>query len=288
MPEGTGLNDFAKTFPDRFLDVGIAEQHAVTFAAGLATEGFRPVVAIYSTFLQRAYDQIIHDVCLPNLPVVFCLDRGGLVGADGPTHHGHFDITYLRSLPNMMVMAPKDENELRHMIYTGPVAIRYPRGNGLGVTMDPDYQTLPLGQSELLKEGKDLYIMALGSMVSPSLEASQLLEEEGLSVGVINCRFVKPLDEKLAEYAEATGRVLIVEENIRQGGFGGAVLEMFSDLDVRDIRIKRLGLPDRFVEHGPTAILREKCGLDKSGIINEARELCRDVRRSDDSKELNK
>ena len=182
----------------------------------------------------------------------------------------------------MTVMAPKDENELRHMIYTalkqpGPVAIRYPRGNGLGVTMDEDYLTLPMGQSELLKEGKDLYILALGSMVSPSMEASQLLEEEGLSVGVINCRFVKPLDEKLAEYAEATGRVLIVEENIRQGGFGGAVLEMFSDLDVRDIRIKRLGLPDRFVEHGPTAILREKYGLDKSGIMNETRKLCRKV-----------
>jgi 1-deoxy-D-xylulose-5-phosphate synthase len=293
MPEGTGLNNFAKTFPDRFLDVGIAEQHAVTFAAGLATEGFRPVVAIYSTFLQRAFDQIIHDVCLPNLPVVFCLDRGGLVGADGPTHHGHFDITYLRSLPNMTVMAPKDENELRHMIYTalkqpGPVAIRYPRGNGLGVTFDKDYQTLPLGQSELLKEGKDLLIIALGSMVSPSMEASQLLEEEGLSVGVINCRFVKPLDEKLAAYAGSTGRVLIVEENIRQGGLGGAVLELFSDLDVRDVRIKRLGLPDRFVEHGPTAILREKYGLDKSGIMNEARELCRSIRRPENSKELNK
>jgi 1-deoxy-D-xylulose-5-phosphate synthase len=293
MPEGTGLNNFAKTFPDRFLDVGIAEQHAVTFAAGLATEGFRPVVAIYSTFLQRAFDQIIHDVCLPNLPVVFCLDRGGLVGADGPTHHGHFDITYLRSLPNMMVMAPKDENELRHMIYTalkqpGPVAIRYPRGNGLGVTLDEDCQTLPMGQSELLKEGKDLYLLALGSMVFPSMEASQLLEEEGLSVGVINCRFVKPLDEKLAEYAGSTGRVLIVEENIRQGGFGSAVLELFSDLDVRDVRIKRLGLPDHFVEHGPTAILREKYGLDKSGIVNEARKLCGDIRHSDDHKELNK
>jgi 1-deoxy-D-xylulose-5-phosphate synthase len=179
----------------------------------------------------------------------------------------------------MMVMAPKDENELRHMIYTalkqpGPVAIRYPRGNGLGVTMDPDYQTLPVGESELLKEGKDLYILALGSMVSPSLEASQLLEGEGLSVGVINCRFVKPLDEKIAAYAESTGKILIVEENIRQGGLGGAVLELFSDLDVRDVRIKRLGLPDRFVEHGPTAILREKYGLDKTGITNEARELC--------------
>ncbi len=282
MPEGTGLNDFAEAYPERFLDVGIAEQHAVTFAAGLATEGFRPVVAIYSTFLQRAFDQIIHDVCLPILPVVFCLDRGGLVGEDGPTHHGHFDVTYLRSLPNMTVMAPKDENELRHMLFTalkqpGPVAIRYPRGKGLGVAMDPDYQDIPIGQSELLREGKDLYIIALGSMVSPSMEASELLEKEGLSVGVINCRFAKPLDEKLAEYARTTGRILIVEENIRQGGLGGAVLELFSDLDIRDVRIKRLGLPDLFVEQGPTSLLREKYGLDKKGIMHEAKELCRDI-----------
>jgi len=282
MPEGTGLNNFAETFPDRFLDVGIAEQHAVTFAAGLATEGFRPVVAIYSTFLQRAFDQVIHDVCLPNLPVVFCLDRGGLVGEDGPTHHGHFDITYLRSLPHMMMMAPKDENELRHMIHTalqqpGPVAIRYPRGQGLGVAMDEDYETLPIGQSELLKEGKEAYIIALGSMVAPSLEASKLLEDEGLSVGVINCRFVKPLDEKLAAYARTAGRVLIVEENIRQGGLGGAVLELFSDLDIRDVRIKRLGLPDRFVEHGPLSILKEKYGLDTNGIMKEVKELCNGV-----------
>ena len=292
MPEGTGLNDFAKIFPDRFLDVGIAEQHAVTFAAGLATEGFRPVVAIYSTFLQRAFDQIIHDVCLPqSAGCFFCLDRGGLVGEDGPTHHGHFDITYLRSLPNMAVMAPKDENELRHMIYTalkqsGPVAIRYPRGKGLGVTLDPDYQVLPMGQSELLKEGKDLYIIALGSMISPSMEASEVLEEEGLSVGVVNCRFVKPLDNRLAEYAKSTGKVLIVEENIRQGGLGGAILELFSDLDVRDVRIKRLGLPDRFVEHGPISMLREKYGLDKTGIVNEAIDLC-GIRRSDNLKESN-
>lgn len=291
MPEGTGLKAFSKAFPDRFLDVGIAEQHAVTFAAGLATESFRPVVAIYSTFLQRAFDQIVHDVCLPNLPVVFCLDRGGLVGDDGPTHHGHFDITYLRSLPNMTVMAPKDENELRHMIFTalkqsGPVAIRYPRGNGLGVTMDTDYQTLPIGQSELLKEGKDLFIMALGNMVSPSMEAAELLEKEGLSVGVVNCRFVKPLDKKLAEYAESTGKVLTVEENVRQGGLGGAILELFSDLYVRDVRLKRLGLPDRFVEHGPTAILREKYGLDTSGIAKEARELC-GPKSSDSLKESN-
>ncbi|MFH1350500.1 MAG: 1-deoxy-D-xylulose-5-phosphate synthase [Pseudomonadota bacterium] len=278
MPEGTGLNKFAETFPERFLDVGIAEQHAVTFAAGLATEGLRPVVAIYSTFLQRAYDQIIHDVCLPNLPVIFCLDRGGLVGEDGPTHHGHFDITYLRSLPNMILMAPRDENELRHMLFTalrqsGPVAIRYPRGAALGVPLDPEYKEMPIGRSELLKQGKDLLIIALGSMVAPSMEAANLLEEEGLSAGVVDCRFVKPLDKRLVEYAKAVGRVLVVEENIRQGGLGGAVLELFSDTNVLDIRVKRLGLPDKFIEHGPISLLREKYGLDKSGILKMAREL---------------
>jgi 1-deoxy-D-xylulose-5-phosphate synthase len=280
MPEGTGLNKFAETFPERFLDVGIAEQHAVTFAAGLASEGFKPVVAIYSTFLQRAYDQIIHDVCLSNLHVVFCIDRGGLVGEDGPTHHGHFDITYLRSLPNMTLMAPKDENELRHMLYTalglsGPVAIRYPRGTAIGVPLDPEYKTIPIGESEILREGKDLIIIALGSMVSPSMEAATALQDEGLSVGVVNCRFVKPLDKSLAEQARSVGRVLVVEENIRQGGLGSALLELFNDHDLPNLRLKRMGLPDKFVEHGPSALLREKYGLDKSGILKEARDLCR-------------
>jgi 1-deoxy-D-xylulose-5-phosphate synthase len=280
MPEGTGLNKFAQAFPERFLDVGIAEQHAVTFAAGLASEGFIPVVAIYSTFLQRAYDQIIHDVCLPNLHVVFCLDRGGLVGEDGPTHHGHFDITYLRSLPNMTLMAPKDENELRHMLYTalkhsGPVAIRYPRGTGLGVPIDPEYKAIPIGESEILREGTDLLIIALGSMVSPAMEAATILEKEDLSVGVVNCRFVKPLDKTLADQARAVGKVLVVEENIRQGGLGSAVLEFFNDMDLKDVRLKRIGLPDKFVEHGPLAFLREKYGLDRSGILKGARDLCR-------------
>ena len=280
MPEGTGLNEFAETYPDRFLDVGIAEQHAVTFAAGLATENFKPVVAIYSTFLQRAFDQIVHDVCLPNLPVVFCIDRGGLVGEDGPTHHGHFDITYLRNLPNMTVMAPKDENELRHMLFTalehnGPVAIRYPRGVGIGIPLDEEYQKITIGEAEILREGKDLFIIALGSMVAPSMEAAELLEEEGLSVGVANCRSVKPLDKRLVDYSTAAGRVLVVEENIREGGLGGAILELFNDMGVgRDLVIKRLGLPDKFIEHGPVSLLREKCGLDKSGIAKTARELC--------------
>jgi 1-deoxy-D-xylulose-5-phosphate synthase len=278
MPEGTGLNKFSEMFPERFLDVGIAEQHAVTFAAGLATEGFRPVVAIYSTFLQRAFDQIIHDVCLPDLPVIFCIDRGGLVGEDGQTHHGHFDITYLRSLPNMTLMAPKDENELRHMLFTalkhsGPVAIRYPRGRGLGVSLDREYRVIPIGESEVLKEGKDLTLIALGSMVQPSLEAAAEMEKEGLSATVINCRFVKPLDKKLADYARRNGKVLVVEENIQQGGLGSAVLELFSDAGLREVTVKRLGLPDSFVEHGPVEVLREKLGLDKTGIIKAARGL---------------
>ncbi|MBE9569947.1 MAG: 1-deoxy-D-xylulose-5-phosphate synthase [Proteobacteria bacterium] len=284
MPEGTGLSRFAEQYPERFMDTGIAEQHAVTFAAGLATEGFRPVVAIYSTFLQRAFDQVIHDVCLPNLPVIFAIDRGGLVGEDGPTHHGHFDITYLRSLPNMTVMAPKDENELRQMLYTalkhpGPVAIRYPRGKGLGVPIDTKYQKIPIGQSETLREGKDLLILALGNMVYPSMEAAADLEKEGLSVGVVNCRFVKPIDPGLGELSTSIGRVLVVEENIRQGGLGGAVLELFSDLGIVNVHMRRIGLPDKFVEHGASPLLREIYGLDTTGILKEARDFCQQAQK---------
>lgn len=279
MPEGTGLNRFSELYPDRFLDVGIAEQHAVTFAAGLATEGFRPVVAIYSTFLQRAFDQIVHDVCLSNLPVVFCLDRGGLVGEDGPTHHGHFDITYLRSLPNMSLLAPKDENELRHMLFTalshdGPVAIRYPRGASIGVELDSEYKILPIGESEIIREGKDVLIISLGSMVYPALEAAQILEGDSISACVLNCRSVKPLDKNIGNLARKIGRVMIVEENIRQGGLGGAVLELFDDMGLYNIHTKRIGLPDKFIEHGPLSFLREKYGLDKKGIASEARLLC--------------
>ncbi len=278
MPEGTGLNRFAQRFPERFLDVGIAEQHAVTFAAGLATEGFKPVVAIYSTFLQRAFDQIVHDVCLPKLPVVFCIDRGGLVGEDGQTHHGHFDVTYLRSLPNMTYMAPKDENELRHMLYTalkhpGPTAIRYPRGRGVGRPLEPGYRLLSIGVAEVVKEGNDLMIIALGTMVGASLEAAEILGQEGVSVCVINCRFVKPLDPKLIDFARSTGKVMVVEENIIQGGLGSAVLELFNDHDLRNVSVKRIGLPDKFVEHGPVEILRAKYGLDKEGILKAARNL---------------
>jgi len=280
MPEGTGLKKFADSYPERFLDVGIAEQHAVTFAAGLATEGFKPVVAIYSTFLQRAFDQIIHDVCLPNLHVIFCLDRSGLVGEDGPTHHGCLDITFLRSLPNMTLMAPKDENELRHMLYTalmhqGPVAIRYPRGRGEGATVEPEYRLIPVGKAEIIREGKDIVIIALGSMVSPSVKAAMLLEKEELSVGVVNCRFVKPLDRELVSFARPSGRVLVVEENVRQGGLSSAILELFSDMDALDVHIERVGLPDKFVEHGPVTILRKKYGLDASGIAKAVRDFFR-------------
>ncbi|MBW1856687.1 MAG: 1-deoxy-D-xylulose-5-phosphate synthase [Deltaproteobacteria bacterium] len=279
MPEGTGLTEFARVYPKRFIDVGIAEQHAVTFAAGLATEGFKPVVAIYSTFLQRSLDQIIHDVCLPNLPVIFALDRGGLVGEDGPTHHGTFDLSYLRIIPNMTVMAPKDENELRHMLYTAlnahsPVAIRYPRGKGVGAPMDKEYTKIPIGEAEILTDGKDCLILALGNRVHPSLDAAMDLKQEGHSVSVVNCRFVKPLDQRLSNMAARIGKVLIVEENALQGGFGSGILEFFADQGLSNILIKRLGIPDIFVEHGPQDLLREQYGIDRNKIIEEARRLC--------------
>jgi len=279
MPEGTGLTDFAGIHPDRFMDVGIAEQHAVTFAAGMATEGLKPVVAIYSTFLQRSLDQIIHDVCLPNLHVIFALDRGGIVGDDGSTHHGVFDLSYLRSIPNMTIMAPKDENELRNMLFTaldfkGPIAIRYPRGKGIGVPIDKEYNKIPIGEAEILTTGKDLLILAIGSRVQPSLEACKELEKDGYSVSVVNCRFVKPLDPRLHEMAAKIGRVLIVEENTSFGGFGSAVLESFIDYGLFGVKIKRLGLPDVFIEHGPQELLREKYGISKKDIVKEARKLC--------------
>ena len=279
MPEGTGLTDFAGIHPDRFMDVGIAEQHAVTFAAGMATEGLKPVVAIYSTFLQRSLDQIIHDVCLPNLHVIFALDRGGIVGDDGSTHHGVFDLSYLRSIPNMTIMAPKDENELRNMLFTaldfkGPIAIRYPRGKGIGVAIDKEYNKIPIGEAEILTTGKDLLILAIGSRVQPSLEACKELEKDGYSVSVVNCRFVKPLDPRLHEMAAKIGRVLIVEENTSFGGFGSAVLESFIDYGLFGVKIKRLGLPDVFIEHGPQELLREKYGISKKDIVKEARKLC--------------
>ncbi len=279
MLQGTGLTGFSDKYPDRFIDVGIAEQHAVTFASGLATEGFKPVVAIYSTFLQRSFSQIIHDVCLPKLPVTFCLDRSGIVGEDGPTHHGLFDLSYLRIIPNMTLMAPKDENELRHMLFTainlnGPVAIRYPRGNGVGVPLDKDFEALPVGKSETMVTGKDILILAAGNWVYPCLEAARELQSAGYSASVVNVRFVKPLDSKIIEMAAQIKRVLTVEENTLNGGVGGAILEMFSDAGLSDVRVRRLGIPDIFVEHGPQDILRKNAGLEKERIIKEAKNLC--------------
>lgn len=279
MPEGTGLARFAEQFPERFYDVGIAEQHGVTFAAGMATEGFRPVVAIYSTFLQRAYDQIIHDVCIENLPVVFAVDRGGLVGEDGPTHHGQFDISFLRGLPNMVVMAPKDENELRRMLVTalghdGPVAIRYPRGMAMGVPLDEDPTPIPIGQAEVLTEGEDLLLLAIGRMVPVAVEACDALRTHGIACTVVNGRFVKPLDSKrIIRLAQRIPNLLTLEDNALQGGFGSAVLELLSDHGALPLNIQRLGLPDQFVEHGSAAILRAKYGLDTAGVVRAARQL---------------
>ncbi len=280
MPSGTGLDKFHKEYPDRFFDVGIAEQHAVTFAAGMALEGLKPVVAIYSTFLQRAYDQIIHDVCLTNQPVFFAIDRGGLVGDDGPTHHGVFDLSFLRNVPNMVVMSPKDENELQHMIYTGiqhdgPAAVRYPRGTGVGVSLDWQYKEIPIGKAELLQDGTDLAILAVGQHVQTALEAAKLLENEhGASVAVVNARFVKPLDtDMVIDLARKTGRIITVEENALAGGFGSAVLECLADEGITGVRVKRVGLPDRFIEQGSQNKLRKDVGLDAQSVFETGTEM---------------
>jgi len=280
MPEGTGLAKFAQTWPDRFFDVGIAEQHGVTFAAGLAAEGFRPVVAVYSTFLQRAYDQILHDVCIEKLPVIFAIDRGGIVGEDGATHHGLFDLSYLRSLPNMVVMAPKDENELRSMLVTalhhnGPIAMRYPRGSAAGVKPDPQIKPLPIGKGEILRQGNDLLLLAIGSSVAESLHAAEELAASGIQATVVNCRFVKPLDTQLiASLVTRIPRVITVEENVRQGGFGSAVLEELYDAGISGFTLRRIGISDTFVEHGAQKILRAKYGVDAAAIVKTGMELC--------------
>ena len=279
MPEGTGLAKFAEAFPDRFFDVGIAEQHGVTFAAGMATEGFKPVVAIYSTFLQRAYDQILHDVCLEALPVVFALDRGGIVGEDGPTHQGLFDFSFLRSLPNMVLMAPKDENELRRMMKTaidhdGPIAFRYPRGNGVGVPLDDPIVPIPIGEAEVLENGKDILILAVGSPVAEALEAHSVLMEKGISTTVVNCRFIKPLDTAcIIRWARKIPHIITIEENVLAGGFGSAVLECLNDAGITGFHLKRIGIPDIFVEHGPQKYLRSKYGIQASNIIRVAQQL---------------
>lgn len=271
MLEGTGLKEFSRLFPERFFDVGIAEQHAVTFAAGLACQGMRPVVALYSTFLQRAYDNVLHDVALQRLPVSFAIDRGGLVGADGPTHHGVFDYSYLRHIPNMTVIAPRDRVELQRAMLTGtthdgPVAYRYPRGQALGLTLPETVEPFPIGKGEKLRDGEDAVIFALGAVCQEALVASDILAGEGLAVAVVDPRFLKPLDkELLLAEAKRTGVVVTVEENVRQGGFGSAVLEMLSDEGL-SARVLRIGLPDRFIEQGTQQQLYARYGLDAEGI----------------------
>lgn len=271
MPSGTGLDRFAARFPGRFFDVGIAEQHAVGLAAGLAAGGRRPVVAIYSTFLQRAYDQLIMDIALQNLPVVFCLDRAGLVGEDGPTHHGVFDLTYLRSVPNLMVLAPADEAELVHMLHTalasdGPVAIRYPRGAGAGVALPEIPEVLEAGRAELRARGDDVALLAVGRMVGPSQEAARLLADDGVSASVLNMRWVKPLDLEAVAEAAGTHRLLVtVEENTGLGGMGAAVLEALTDLGI-EVPVLRLSVPDCFVTHGAMGKLLAEVGLTPEGI----------------------
>ncbi len=277
MPDGTGLTPFAREFPHRFFDVGIAEQHAVTFAAGLASQGMRPVVAIYSTFLQRAYDQIIHDVALQNLPVTFTLDRGGLVGADGPTHHGAFDLSYLRCVPNMVVMAPSDGVELARMLATalrweGPAALRYPRSEAVNPHLPGDLEPLEVGRGELVKEGRDLVFIVAGHLLTEARRAVDLLETRGLDVALINARFVKPLDEELIlEWASRTGRLVTLEENASIGGFGSAVLELLASRDVQ-VPVLTLGLPDRFVSHGSQEELRRELGLDGESVARRVEE----------------
>lgn len=274
MKEGTGLECFADKYPERFYDVGIAEPHATTFAAGLATRGLRPVVAIYSTFLQRAYDEIVHDVCLQNLPVVFAIDRAGIVGEDGPTHNGLYDLSYLRHIPGLVLMSPKDGNEMRKMFefairHQGPSAIRYPRGK-VPVAHMPCSE-ITLGRGELLKEGSDLALLAIGSCVMPALRAAERLEKAGVHASVINARFVKPLDEEMVRSVAAhVPRIITIEENVLQGGFGSAVIEYLSDAEINNVKVKRLGIGDKFIEQGTPDSMRAKYGLDEEGIFLSA------------------
>ena len=283
MPDGTGLSTFAKAHPDRFFDVGIAEQHAVTAAAGMAAAGLKPVAAIYSTFMQRAYDSVLHDICMQNLHVTMCLDRAGLVGDDGFTHHGVFDYAYLRSMPKMTIMAPKDENELRHMLKTaldfnGPVSVRYPRGSGLGVDISGPMEDLPIGKAEVLKEGFDLCFWAIGSMVKSALDAAELLAKEGISAGVVNMRFAKPLDtELLKAHAQRYGKIITLEEGVLAGGVGSAVLEYLNQEELLDkCRVLTLGIPDEFILHGDKALLFKDIGLDTPAIAAKAADFVRE------------
>ncbi len=275
MPSGTGLDKFGQKYPDRFFDVGIAEQHAVVFAAGLATKGLKPFCAIYSTFLQRAYDQVLHDVCLQNLPVVFCLDRAGLVGDDGPTHHGCFDLTYLRSIPNLVIMAPKDENEFQHMLFTasnynGPIAVRYPRGEGIGVKLDNEFKNLEIGKAELIQDGTDAVVFTIGTTFNL---AKQAIKEVQGSIALVNSRFVKPLDENLIlELAKKNKNIITIEENCLNGGFGSAISELLHKHNIK-ANVKSIGIPDRFVEHGNTDLLKKDVGLSKENIVKTINEM---------------
>jgi len=279
MPDGTGLDQLQKEIPQRFFDVGIAEQHAVTFAAGLATQGYIPIAAIYSTFLQRAYDQIIHDVALQNLHVVFAMDRGGLVGADGPTHHGAFDLSYLRLIPNMVVMAPKDESELRDMLYTaiqydkGPIALRYPRGNGLGVPLKERFESLEIGKGEVIRHGRDVALLAIGNTVEHASRAAEILAADGISAEVVNMRFVKPLDEILLDdISSRFDKIVTIEDNVRIGGFGSAVLEYLASKNITNVDVLVHGIPDRFIEHGTQTELFAMLKLDPQGIADLVRQ----------------
>ena len=276
MPDGTGMSTFAKAHPERCFDVGIAEQHAVTSAAGAAAVGLKPVAAIYSTFLQRAYDSVLHDICMQRLHVTLCLDRAGLVGDDGYTHHGVFDYAYLRSMPEMTIMAPKDENELRHMLKTavdfdGPVSVRYPRGSGVGVSITEPMHSLPIGKAEVLREGKDVCLWAIGSMVQSALQAADKLAEQGISAGVVNMRFAKPLDEELLlEHATQYGKIVTLEEGVLQGGVGSAVLETLNAAKMlQKCQVLTLGIPDEFVLHGDKKLLFKDLGLDVETIADK-------------------
>jgi 1-deoxy-D-xylulose-5-phosphate synthase len=283
MPDGTGLASLAREFPNRIFDVGIAEQHATTFCAGLATQGMRPFFAVYSTFLQRAVDQVIHDVCLQNLPVTFCIDRAGIVGDDGETHQGVFDIAYLRAVPNLVIAAPKDENDLSDLLHTalahdGPMAIRYPRGKGPGVPVQPGGQVLPIGKAEVLRRGDAATVLAYGATVEAAVQAARELDADGLSVTVINMRFVKPIDAELLAEVAASGRPIVtVEEHAVRGGFGSAVVEhlVASGHGEAAAHVRMLGLPDEFVRQGSPADVKGQYGIDAAGIVRAVQQLCR-------------
>jgi len=275
MLDGTGLAEVEQALPGRVFDVGICEQHAVTFAAGLAAQGFLPVVAIYSTFLQRAFDQIVHDVCVQKLPILFVLDRAGIAGDDGKTHQGNFDLSYLGCIPDLIVCAPKDENEMQHLVYTGvssnlPMAVRYPRGSGPGATLDETLHEMPIGKGEILREGQDMAILALGTTVFPALEAAEKLTADGVECRVVNARFVKPLDaELILDTSRKFKRMVTVEENTLSGGFGSAVMQLLQVQGVEGVQVRCFGIPDEFIEHGTQAELRAKYRLDAAGIVEQ-------------------